>query len=178
MGKIEYRNSKILYEGKRVNLLAVEAEHPKGGVTEREIVDHPGAVVVLPLLDPKTVILIRNARYVVQKELWELPAGTLDEGEETLACAKRELQEETGYKAGKMTHLFDFFTTPGFCNEMLYAYLAEDLSYIGQKLDETEKITVEPVNLKTALEMIQKGIICDGKTICTLLYLTQYCKNK
>jgi ADP-ribose pyrophosphatase len=172
--RYSYQNPKVLFKGKRVDLLSVEAAHPKGGIIQREVVAHPGAVVILPLLDEKRVILIRNERYVVQQTLWELPAGTLEVDEDPLACASRELQEETGYHAGKITPLFDFFSTPGFCNEILFVYLAEELRWVGQNLDETEKIEVFPTPVSEALKMIKEGVICDAKTICTLLYFATY----
>lgn len=169
-----YENPKILYRGKRVDLLSVEADHPRGGKITREVVDHPGAVVILPLLDEKTVLLIRNERYVVNQTLWELPAGTLEKGEQPQTCAFRELIEETGYQAEKLSLMMQFFSTPGFCNELLYVFLAQELSYRGQDLDETEKIDVEPITLKEALNMIENGVICDAKTICSLLYFNTY----
>lgn len=177
MRKYPYKKPEILYHGKRIDLLSIEVDHPKGGLIRREVIDHPGAVVILPLLDFETVILIRNERYVVQQTLWELPAGTLEEREDPRNCALRELEEETGYRAGKMTLLFDFFSTPGFCNEILYTFLAQDLTYIGQNLDETEQIVVEPLPIDHALKMIKEGIIHDAKTICSLLYFQTYCRN-
>lgn len=172
--RYSYRNIDVLFKGKRVDVFSIESNHPKGGMVRKELVNHPGAVVVLPLLDENTVVMIRNERPIVQQTLWELPAGTLDEGEEPLACASRELIEETGYSAGKISHVIDFFSTPGFCNELLFTYLAQDLTYVGQKLDETEKIDVEAISLEQALNMIKKGVICDAKSICLLLYLAQY----
>ena len=169
-----YPNQKVIYKGKRVDLLTVETGLEGGKVAKREVVNHPGAVVILPLLDEKTVLLIRNERFVVQQILWELPAGTLEENEEPLECARRELVEETGYRAEKVTPLLDFFSTPGFCNERLFGYLAKDLHFVGQKLDESEKIDVEAVALVRALEMIKEGVICDAKTICLLLYFAQW----
>jgi len=169
-----YKNPKLLFHGKRVDLLSIEAEHPKGGTIQREVVAHPGAVVILPILDSDTVVLIRNERYVVQETLWELPAGTLEKNEDPLACATRELEEETGYKAGKIAHLFDCYSTPGFCNEKLHIYLATELTQVGQNLDDTEKIDVVPVKLEKALEMIQSGEIHDAKTIAALLYVTTF----
>lgn len=157
-----------------MDVLSVEAEHPQGGSIRREVVAHPGAVVILPLLDPETIILIRNERYVVQQTLWELPAGTLEVGEDPAACAARELIEETGYRAQKILPLLDFFSTPGFCNEFLYVYVAQDLEYVGQALDETEKIDVEPLSFSMALKMIQEGTIRDAKTICSLLFFHMY----
>lgn len=165
-----YKNPRVIYQGKRVDLLSIETEHPKGGTLRREVVSHPGAVVVLPLLDPQTVILIRNERYVVQETLWELPAGTLENGEDPAVCAARELEEETGYRGGKVDFLFQCYSTPGFCNEKLHFYLATELSEVGQKLDETEKIDVIPLQWTQALRMIKSGEIRDAKTICGLLY--------
>jgi ADP-ribose pyrophosphatase len=175
---MEYKNPKILFKGKRVSMLSVEAEHPKGGVIRKEVVDHPGAVVILPLLDEERVILLRNERPVVQETLWELPAGTLEAGESPQMCASRELEEEAGYRAGKISHLLDFFSTPGFCNEKLFCFLAEELVFVGQNLDDTEKIEVFPLSISQALEMIKTGIIRDAKTISTLLYFTTYCRGK
>jgi len=170
---MQYRNRKEIYHGRRVDVALVDVEHPKGGFVEREIIEHPGAVVILPLLDADTVILIRNYRHVVGEVLWEVPAGTLEENEQPLTCAVRELEEETGYRANKITHLFDMYSTPGFCNEKLYVFLAEELQFVGQKLDETEQIEVEPLPLSTALEMIKSGEIHDAKTLCLLFYLQQ-----
>ncbi len=174
---MKYQNPKILYHGKRVDFLSVEAPHPVQGIVEREVVSHPGAVVILPLVDPETVILIRNERYVVQQTLWELPAGTLEKGEDPAACAARELEEETGYQAGKLVPLLHFFSTPGFCNEILYAYLATDLIATSQQLDETENIEVETLSLATALHMIREGALYDAKSICVLLYYAQFMRQ-
>jgi len=173
-----YQNAEMKFKGKRIDVLTVDTELPQGGTSRREVVNHPGAVVILPLLDEKTVILIRNERFVVQQTLWELPAGTLEEKEDPLACAHRELIEETGYRAAKMTHLFDFFSTPGFCNELLFGYLAEDLHFEGQKLDPSEKIDMEAVSIETAIQMIHERVICDAKTICLLLYFVHYMQQK
>jgi ADP-ribose pyrophosphatase len=165
-----YQNPKLLFHGKRVDLLSIETPHPTKGSIQREVVDHPGAVVILPLLDSERLILIRNERPVVQQTLWELPAGTLEKGEEPQECAIRELLEETGYRARSCHYLFSFFSTPGFCNEKLFAYLAKDLLLEERHLDETENIEVFPLPLKEAFSMIHKGLICDAKTIATLCF--------
>ncbi len=165
-----YNNPETIYHGKRVDLLTIDSLDPKGGVVRREVVSHPGAVVILPILDPETIILIQNERPVVQETLWELPAGTLEKDEDPLTCAGRELEEETGYRAKHIEPLFTCFSTPGFCNEKLFIFLARELTFVGQNLDETEKIDVELLKINKALEMIKAGTICDAKTIASLLY--------
>jgi len=160
----------MLLHGARFDVRAVEVQGTDGRTHRREIVCHPGAVVVLPLIDATTVALIRNVRPAVEDTLWELPAGTLEPPEPPLDCAHRELLEEAGYEAEMMSPLFDFYTSPGICTERMYAFLAEGLNHVGQQLEATEDIVVEPMNLDDVLEMVHTNRIRDGKTIATLLY--------
>lgn len=139
-----------------------------------QIIEHPGVAVILPLLDPQTILLIKNHRVAVGATLWEVPAGTLELGENPLDCAKRELEEETGYKGNKFKPLADFYSSPGISNEKIFCYVAEDLVKTQQKLDEREQIEVVPVAWGDALEMIRKGEIIDAKTIICLLKYTLY----
>ena len=135
-----------------------------------EIIHHPGAVVILPMLTDKRCVMIRNFRPAVERELWELPAGTLDgPDEQPAAAARRELEEETGYRAGRLTPLCEFYSSPGILDELLRAYVATDLTKTKQDLEPTEQIRVEPVDFADALVMIRDGRIVDGKTIVTLL---------
>lgn len=168
--QFDYKDPLLLFHGKRIDVLSVEAPHPEKGTVRRELVTHPGAVVILPLLDAHTVVLIKNERFAVQDTLWELPAGTLESSEHPESCARRELLEETGFSAKTMTKLMEFFSTPGFCNEKMFVFLASDLTKYQQKLDDTEKIEVAPISLKTSLEMIHDGHIRDAKTIAALLF--------
>ncbi len=138
--------------------------------TTRDFVAHPGAVVVLPLLDEQRVVMIRNQRYAVGQELWELPAGLREPNEQPEATAARELIEETGYRAEKVEPLLNFFTSPGFCNELMYAYAAYQLQFVGQALEENEKIRVEVLSWTEILGLLKKGAIIDAKTVATLLY--------
>jgi ADP-ribose pyrophosphatase len=142
-----------------------------GGERAYEVIAHPGAVVMLPVLDERNrIILIRNYRHSVEKELWELPAGTLDvPGEDPRDAAMRELEEETGYQAGSMRPLGQFFTSPGILTELIRAYVAADLKKTQQRLEATEQIAVEVVNFTDAVAMIRDGRIEDAKTIATLL---------
>ncbi len=135
-----------------------------------EIIHHPGAVVILPILTDGRCVMIRNFRPAVGRELWELPAGTLDvPGEQPEAAARRELEEETGYRAGRLTPLCMFYSSPGILDELLRAFVATELTETMQNLEPTEQIRVEPVDFAEALVMIRRGRIVDGKTIVTLL---------
>lgn len=161
--------NRTIYHGKRVTLEMRYVVDEDGKTREREVVVHPGAAVILPILPDGRVILIRNRRDAVDKTLLELPAGTIDPGENAEACAGRELIEETGYRAGKLTLLGAFYSSPGVMNEKLWAYLAEDLTEDRTNLDEEEKIESEPMTLAAALARLDDGTIEDGKTIATLL---------
>jgi ADP-ribose pyrophosphatase len=171
------KDSQRIFHSVKFDVYAVELGTADGHKAKREVVVHPGAVVILPVLDKENIILIRNERFAVGKILWELPAGTLEPNEPPQATAYRELIEETGYQAKTINALLTFYTSPGFCNEIMYAYVAEDLKHVGQNLEATEKITVEPTSLKKALQMIHEGMICDAKTIATLLYYNTFSLN-
>jgi ADP-ribose pyrophosphatase len=159
-----------VFQGVRFDVHAVQVPGSEGRTVRREVVVHPGAVAILPLLGDDQVVLIHNERVAAGQRLWELPAGTLEPTELPEVCAARELVEETGYRAGRIAELLRFYTTPGFCNEFMYAYLAEDLRHVGQELDEGETIHVQPVAIAEALSMVHDGRIVDGKTIAVLLY--------
>lgn len=139
-----------------------------GKTIRREVVVHPGAVVILPILDDGRIVMIRNYRYGVGRELLELPAGTRDEGEEPLQTAHRELEEETGYRANTMTLLASFFTSPGILTERMYAFLAEGLTQVGAKPEETERITVDIQSEETMRRMLRNGELEDGKSMAVL----------
>jgi len=145
-----------------------EFDHPKVGRVWRELVVHPGAVLILPLLAPEKVILIHNYRFAVSAELLELPAGTLEPEEQPIDCAARELEEETGYAAGKIEPLCEFYTSPGFTDERMFVFLASDLTATAQRLDSTEQIRVAIMDLSDALAATADGRIVDGKTIAAL----------
>lgn len=166
----QFDKDSLAFHGVRFDVHTVQIKNRSGGTTQRDLVVHPGAVIILPILDKENIILIRNQRFAVNKELWELPAGTLEPGEPSLETAKRELLEETGYRAKHTLPLFNFYTTPGICNEKMFAFLATDLERLEQSLDDSEEISVEIIQWSEALHMIREGKIEDGKTIATLLY--------
>jgi len=173
--------SERLYHGRIIDLIIEDVEDLPGNTRKREIVNHPGGGVVVPLLDNGDVILVRQYRYPLNKYILELPAGKLEPSEDPLAAAKRELQEETGYTADNYEKLTAMYTTPGFCNEVLHIYLATGLkeSEHGQNLDEGEQsLTVEYLPLSTVVEMIERGEIADSKTIAGILLTERKVKSK
>lgn len=163
--------SRLVYEGRLFSVKADMVEISWGKRTLREIVIHPGAVVIVPMLDEETVILVKQYRYAASKMLLELPAGTLEKGEGPDGCAARELEEETGFMAGSMKRLGALYLAPGYSTEVAYFYLATDLVMRDQKLEPDEKIRVIPLKLSKVLEMIRSGEIEDAKTVAGILML-------
>ena len=134
----------------------------------RDVVVHPGAVVILPILDGHRIVMIRNYRYTIERELWELPAGTIEPEEEPITTARRELEEESGYRAGRIRPLMEFYTSPGILTEQMHAFVATDLTPVGQKLQGGERIVAQPVDAGVVREKLFNGELADGKTIAVL----------
>ena len=141
---------------------------PDGQVFTRDVVVHPGAVAILPVLDEHRMVLIHNHRAPVGRELLELPAGTLEPDETAETCARRELEEETGYRAAKIEPLCEFYTTPGICTEWMQVFLATELTKTEQRLQGNEQIRVAITDISEVRRMLQDGAIQDGKTIAAL----------
>ncbi len=165
-----FPGQKPLFHGKRFNVVDVPVKHPSGQEYHKQIIVHPGAVVVLPMVDHQNIVMIRNERVSVSQTLWELPAGTIEPPEPPDLCAPRELEEEAGYRADKIKLLTTFFTSPGICTEAMFCYLATGLTPIGQRLETGEHITPEIIALQDAIQMVKDHKIKDAKTIATLLY--------
>ena len=159
---------KHIYKGKIVDLSVETVTLPNGATAELEIITHPGAAAVVPMLDEETVILIRQYRHAVGGYIYEIPAGKLHPGEDPRDCAARELEEEIGYKVGTLEPLLNFMTTPGFTNEIIHIFVGKDLSPGIQDLGEDEVLEVLEVPLIKAIEQINDGTIRDGKTIIGL----------
>lgn len=171
-------SSTYIYKGKIIKLRQDRVKLPDGMETVREIVEHPGAVVMLALTNDQKLVMVRQFREPANEVLWELPAGTVEEGENLLKCAKRELEEETGYYPRKIRKLVSFFSSPGFCDERLTLFLAEDLEERNKNGDADEFIQVRNLEISEVLKMIKSNIIKDAKTIIGLLFLVSYIKEK
>jgi ADP-ribose pyrophosphatase len=162
----------VLHRGRKFSLEVITRAGRDGRPAEWEVIRHPGAAVILPLLEAGAglrIVLIRNQRVAVGAAIWELPAGTLEPPEAPEACAARELVEETGYQAATILPLGRFYSTPGMTDEVMWVYWATGLRQVGQRLEADEDMTVEPLAPRRVLEMIDGGEIVDGKTIASVL---------
>ena len=151
---------------------------PSGLEATRDIIVHPGSVVVLPVLPDGRIVLIRQYRHSVEQYLWELVAGRRDGDETFVAGARRELREETGYTAGRMRLLLDLFPSPGFLRENMAIFLATGLKKGEASPEPDEKITQTIVTLREAEQWIRSGKIRDGKTVAGILYYAKYFAKK
>ena len=162
---------RVVHQGTRLELRLVPLT-TADEVIEKEIVVHGGAVVILPFLTDDTLVVIRNERLAVGRELWEFPAGTLGVAENPKDCAYRELQEETGYQAATMEYLGHFFSAPSWSTYRLFIFIARDLTEGEQHLEKDETIQVETVSLAKLRSMIASNEIVDAKTIAALALYT------
>ncbi len=165
----------VLYKGPKFDFELLTLPGRDGGTREMAVVRHSGACAILPILrepagdQPATIVMIRNQRPAVGATLWELPAGTIDPGEDPMPCAGRELIEETGYQAATLEPFGRFYTTPGMTNEVMHVFVARGLTHVGQDLDDGEHIEVEEVAADEALAMIEDGRLMDAKSVIPIL---------
>lgn len=160
-----------IFKGKVIDLQIEEVELPNGRTSTREIIKHPGAVAILPITKEGKLVLVRQYRKALDKVIVEIPAGKLEKGEEPLASAKRELEEETGYKANELDFIVSFYTSPGFANEIIYLYITDQLEKGHSAPDEDEFLDVMEVSLEEAEEMVRNEIIHDVKTVFAVQYM-------
>ncbi|KIN31971.1 ADP-ribose pyrophosphatase [Bacillus subtilis] len=162
-----------IFSGKVIDLYVEDVELPNGKASKREIVKHPGAVAVLAVTDEGKIIMVKQFRKPLERTIVEIPAGKLEKGEEPEYTALRELEEETGYTAKKLTKITAFYTSPGFADEIVHVFLAEELSVLEEKreLDEDEFVEVMEVTLEDALKLIESREVYDAKTAYAIQYL-------
>lgn len=161
----ETTTSQHIYQGTVIGLRVDTVVLPSGRMSKREIVEHRGSVAVVPIDDLGNVVLVRQYRKAVDKWLLEAPAGGLNDGEIPRNAAARELREETGYLATTLEHLCTFYTSPGFCTEMMHAFLATGLVAGEAKPEEDEEIETVHLSVEAVLKMIKRGELQDAKTI-------------
>ena len=161
--------SKNIYTGKIITLNIDTVTLPNGVTIDLEMVRHPGAAAIVPLKDDGTVVLIRQFRHAAGGFIYEVPAGKLHSGEDPMACAARELEEEIGYRAGTLELLSSIFTAPGFTDEVIHIYKATDMTTGQQQLDRDEVLEVIEMPLQEAIDKIRTGMIRDAKTMVGLL---------
>jgi ADP-ribose diphosphatase len=187
--QVRILSSKVVYRGPVFQITSDQVKEPSGATVRRDVVRHSGSVVILAadntsLLTPRSiakrrptaearVLLIRQYRYTANTFLWELPAGRIDEGEDELPAAKRELLEETGFSADRWKRVLFFYVSPGFLDETMAVYLAEGLRPGKAQPEEDESIVKRFFPLTQAVRMVTKGVIKDAKTIASILWLQQ-----
>jgi ADP-ribose pyrophosphatase len=164
----------VLYQGPIFGVRRDEVLEPTGLRTTREVITHPGSVVVMPVLPDGRIILIRQYRHAARQFLWELVAGRMDPGENARQAAARELIEETGYRAKRLRVFLDLFPTPGFLEERMYILIAGGLTAGTAEPEEDEKITVKAYTRAELEKMIRSGVLRDAKSIAGLLYYFRF----
>ncbi|MEA2016144.1 MAG: NUDIX hydrolase [Actinomycetota bacterium] len=166
--------SDVIFKGCIIDLYLDKVKLPNGRIATREKVSHPGAVGIIPVTGEGKIILVEQFRYPVEEVLMEIPAGKIDKNELPLECAKRELKEETGAEGGNLVHLTTFYSSPGFCNENMHLYMAENFKRGKKCLEDDEFLNLIEIEIKEALSYIKNGKLRDAKTIVGILLTYNY----
>ena len=166
------------YRGRVFQLVTENITLANGISLNIDVIRHPGAAAIIPFIRSDTVLLIKQYRHAVGDYIWEIPAGTLDLGETPIACAKRELIEETGYSGNQWQKLGEITPVPGYSDERIFIFLSTGLVHAKQKLDEDEMLDVHEVKFNDAINMIYNGEIQDSKTICGLFLAKRWMEDK
>ncbi len=177
MKKFELLESKIYYQGRAFTLRRDHLRTPDGRTTDFDIVEHHGSVVILPVDENGNLILVRQYRHAVAQDLLELPAGTLEAGEEPLFCAQREIREETGFAAERFQEIGKFYLAPGYSTELMFVYLATDLHPAPLPPDEDEFLKIETLPIETVFDLAAQGQIPDAKSLAALYLALPFLKQ-
>jgi ADP-ribose pyrophosphatase len=167
---VTVRNTRPIYKGRIINLRVDDVEYANGHRGEMEVVEHRGGVAIVAMPAPRAIVLVRQYRPAIGRAMWEVPAGKLEAGEDPLACATRELVEETGYRAQWLRKLWTFFTAPGFCTELLHLFVAEGLSAGTPAPEEGEQIEVRTFDVEDAWRLVTHDELPDAKTQIALAW--------
>lgn len=169
-----------IYSGKIISLRVDEVILPNGKTSKRELIKHPGAVAVIAITSDDKILLVEQYRKALERSIIEIPAGKLEPGEEPEVTARRELEEETGFGSQKLTFLQSFATSPGFADEIIHIYVAEELYLLNEKadLDEDEFVDLLEATIEEAEQMMVSGQIFDAKTAFSILWVKEYLRNK
>ena len=171
-------SKETVYDGKLFKVVREKVRLANGNERPREIVVHPGAVALVPVDDQGRILMVRQYRRAADRVLLEIPAGTREPDEDAETCALRELREETGYQAARVERLAGFFSAPGFCTEWLECFQLTDLSEAYGEADDDENIELERLTAEEAISAVQRGDVCDAKSICGILLWTQTVRDR
>lgn len=170
-------NRVILHQGRSFSFVKENVTLENGTTVDLEVVRHPGAAAIVPFIKNDRLIILKQYRHAIGHHIWEIPAGTLDPGEDPLECAKRELIEETGYSGRQWEKIGEITPVPGYSDERIHIFVATDLTPAEQNLDVDEVLDVHQVSFEKTVQMIEKGQIQDSKTISGLYYTSLWLKR-
>lgn len=173
----ELLNSEILMKGRAFVIRRDLLKTPDGRETKFDIIEHRGSVVVIPVNENGDLLFVRQYRHAAGKELLELPAGSLEENEDPAICAAREIREETGFAAGNLQKIGEFYLAPGYSSELMIVFLATDLAHDPLEADADEFLSVDVISLAKALDMARNGEMPDSKSLAALLLAMPYLKK-
>lgn len=160
----------VMYRGAFIQVRKARVLLPDGRIVEKEQIVHPDSVTIVPVLDENQIVMIRQYRPVLERELWELPAGKMDPGEEPVDAARRELQEETGYRAARLSRVLGFYPAPGIMTEYMHVFVAHELTLAKTAMDEDEHIVTEVKSRQEVEQLLRDGEIQDAKSLIALTW--------
>lgn len=169
--RFKIKKRKVMFTKGPIHLVDCDVQMANGKVLSRQIIEHPGSVVIIPVNEKGEIALIRQFRFAIGGWMWEFPAGGIEPGENLAAAARRECAEEIGYYPRKLKKIISFYPTPGISGELMHLYLAQDLVYGPQEQDEDEEIEVKYFSINQISRMISRGEITDAKTLLGFSFL-------